>query len=141
MQQRICRSALRDRRFSCSCASRSAFKLRGPFATNTLMPIETLPPPAKSLLLLESRIGFELAGFVLSMPRLRRELPRGNGQPLIIVPGFGTTDVATAPLRRLLNGLGYASYGWGLGRNLGMRSGVRDALNAQLRAEIGRAHV
>src|SRR3546814_16403761 len=68
------------------------------------------------------------------MPRLRRELPRGNGQPLIIVPGFGTTDVATAPLRRLLNGLGYASYGWGLGRNLGMRSGVRDALNAQLRA-------
>src|SRR3546814_20718516 len=68
------------------------------------------------------------------MPRLRRELPRGNGQPLIIVPGFGTTDVATAPLRRLLNGLGYASYGLGLGRNLGMRSGVRDALTAQLRA-------
>src|SRR3546814_18153305 len=68
------------------------------------------------------------------MPRLRRELPRGNGQPLIIVPGFGTTDVATAPLRRLLNGLGYASYGRGLGRNHGMRSGLRDALNAQLRA-------
>src|SRR3546814_20054244 len=74
------------------------------------------------------------SGCVLSMPRLRRELPRGNGQPLIIVPGFGTTDVATAPLRRLLNGLGYASYGWGLGRNLGLRSGVRDALTAQLRA-------
>src|SRR3546814_10618801 len=58
---------------------------------------------------MEIRIVFELAGFVLSMPRLRRELPRGNGQPLIIVPGFGTTDVATAPLRRLLNGLGYRS--------------------------------
>src|SRR3546814_10455694 len=68
------------------------------------------------------------------MPRLRRELPRGNGQPLFIVPGFGTTDVATAPLRRLLNGRGYASVGWVLGRNLGMRSGVRDALNAQRRA-------
>src|SRR3546814_15432648 len=94
------------------------------------MPIETLPPPAKSLLLLESRIGFELAGFVLSMPRLRRELPRGNGQPLIIVPGFGTTDVATAPLRPLLHGLGYASYGWGPGRHPGMRRGGRVGLTA-----------
>src|SRR3546814_14056552 len=72
--------------WSSDVCSSDLFKLRGPFATNTLMPIETLPPPAKSLLLLESRIGFELAGFVLSMPRLRRELPRGNGQPLIIVP-------------------------------------------------------
>src|SRR3546814_16692624 len=83
--------------WSSDVCSSDLFKLRGPFATNTLMPIETLPPPAKSLLLLESRIGFELAGFVLSMPRLRRELPRGNGQPLLIVPGFGTTALATAP--------------------------------------------
>src|SRR3546814_7947151 len=108
MQQRICRSALRDRRFSCSCASRSAFKLRGPFATNTLMPIETLPPPAKSLLLLESRIGFELAGFVLSMPRLRRELPRGNGQPLIIVPGFRSEE-HTSELQSLMR-ISYAVF-------------------------------
>lgn len=98
------------------------------------MPIETLAPPPKSLLLLEGRIGFELARFVLAMPRLRRRLPRGNGQPLVIVPGFGTTDTATAPLRKLFNDLGYACHGWGLGRNLGMRSGVRDALNAQLQA-------
>lgn len=98
------------------------------------MPIEPLAPPPKSLLLLESRIGFELTRFMLSMPRLRRELPRGSGQPLIIVPGFGTTDAATAPLRHLLSGLGYASHGWKLGRNLGMRRNVRDALNAQLQA-------
>lgn len=97
------------------------------------MPIETLAPPSKSLLLMESRIGFELARFALAMPRLRRELPRGSGQALIIVPGFGTTDAATAPLRHLLGQLGYAPHGWQLGRNLGMRSGVRDALNAQLR--------
>src|SRR3546814_16008724 len=98
------------------------------------MPIETLPPPAKSLLLLESRIGFDLAGFVLSMPRLRRELPRGNGQPLILVPGFGTTDAATAPPRRLLTGRGMASMAWGPGRHPGLRHGALDARNAPLRA-------
>ncbi|NGY05160.1 esterase/lipase family protein [Solimonas terrae] len=96
------------------------------------MPIEKLPAPAASLLLLEGRIGLEMARFALAIRGLRHELPRGHAQPLIVIPGFGATDTATAALRHLLSGLGYASHGWGLGRNLGMRRGVRDALNTQL---------
>ncbi len=50
---------------------------------------------------------------------LRRLLPPGDGQPVLVLPGFTATDRSTAPLRRLLRSLGYAATGWGLGRNMG----------------------
>lgn len=50
---------------------------------------------------------------------LRRMLPPGDGQPVIVLPGLAATDRSTAPLRRLLRSLGYQASGWGLGRNMG----------------------
>ncbi len=50
---------------------------------------------------------------------LRRMLPAGDGQPVLVLPGFTATDRSTAPLRRLLESLGYEAHGWGLGRNMG----------------------
>jgi hypothetical protein len=50
---------------------------------------------------------------------LHRLLPTGDGQPVLVLPGFTATDRSTAQLRRLLRSLGYEPHGWGLGRNMG----------------------
>lgn len=52
--------------------------------------------------------------------------PRGDGHAVLVLPGFLTSDAATVVLRAYLKRLGYASYGWGLGRNLGHRAVGRD---------------
>jgi alpha/beta superfamily hydrolase len=44
---------------------------------------------------------------------------KGNGHPVLVVPGFLGSDVSTTLLRKFLTKLGYAAYGWDLGRNLG----------------------
>ena len=103
------------------------------------MPVQNLSAPSKKLLLLEGRAGLEAAQLAWSYARLLRELPRGRGQPVLVIPGFGMSDRTVAPLLGLLRRLGYSSSGWGLGRNLGMRSGVKDRLAARLR-ELHDAH-
>lgn len=45
-------------------------------------------------------------------------LPKGDGHPVLVLPGFMTGDRSTRPMRRLFDDLGYKSYGWGLGRNV-----------------------
>lgn len=61
--------------------------------------------------------------------------PRGDGHPVLVLPGFVTTDVSTAPLRRFLTGLGYDAHAWELGRNLGPKAIGREGekLIARLR--------
>lgn len=113
-------------------AGRTA-KLPARLPTSDRMPLQDLRAPSAALLLLESRVGLEYLRFRRQRARLLRELPHGRGQAVMIVPGFGTGDWATAPLRRLLAALGYAACGWGPGRNLGMRREIRDRLAAALR--------
>jgi pimeloyl-ACP methyl ester carboxylesterase len=84
-------------------------------------------PPSKWLLLAEGRAWMEYAAFLISMPWLRR-LPHGDGQPVMVVPGFGGSDASTLPMRRLLRRLGYAVHGWELGRNTGMNTRIKHAL-------------
>lgn len=50
---------------------------------------------------------------------LLRLLPGGDGHPVVALPGFMASDRSTVTLRRALGSLGYETYGWGLGRNLG----------------------
>ncbi len=40
-----------------------------------------------------------------------------GGYPILVIPGFMASDTSTAPLRSLLNRLGYSASDWGLGRN------------------------
>jgi pimeloyl-ACP methyl ester carboxylesterase len=87
--------------------------------------------PAAHLLALEARVFAEIPLFALHRFDLAG-LPRGDGHPVLVVPGFGAGDLATLPLRRALNKLGYAACGWGLGTNLGMRPTVKNALNQRL---------
>ena len=48
--------------------------------------------------------------------------PRGDGHPVLVLPGFSTTDRSTGVLRRYLTRIGYDAYAWELGRNLGPRA-------------------
>ncbi|MFD1611746.1 esterase/lipase family protein [Sphingomonas tabacisoli] len=48
--------------------------------------------------------------------------PRGDGHPVLVLPGFVTTDASTTLIRRYLELLGYTPFGWELGRNLGPKA-------------------
>ncbi len=94
--------------------------------------------PSLGLLLIEGRALGELATTYAVMPLLRRG-PRGDGHPVLVLPGFLASDVSTAPLRRFLGRHGYATHPWELGRNLGPREGVEDRLMERL-LEIRERH-
>ncbi|HUR42114.1 MAG TPA: alpha/beta hydrolase [Verrucomicrobiae bacterium] len=88
-------------------------------------------PPSRLLLLLEGRAFAEYAQLRLSWRSLQ-QLPRGDGHPVLVIPGFATTDGSTRPLRRVLKQLGYDVHGWGQGRNYGMRGSIREALRMRI---------
>lgn len=74
-------------------------------------------PPNRLLALAEGRALLELAAFVATSPLLAA-LPRGDGHPVLVLPGFLASDSSTAPLRKLLGKLGYDAHGWEMGRNV-----------------------
>ena len=53
------------------------------------------------------------------IPAVDPTLPQGNGQPVLVLPVIGRGDVHVAPMRAALDQLGYRSFGWGLGTNIG----------------------
>ena len=69
-------------------------------------------------LALEARTMLDVAELVLRSPVLAR-VPRGNGRPVTVLPGFGASDVSTMLLRRFLQRSGHTVHGWGLGTNHG----------------------
>ncbi len=60
----------------------------------------------------------EFPRLLLRAPALARA-PRGDGGPVMVLPGFATGDPATALLRGYLSFLGHDVHPWGLGRNDG----------------------
>ncbi|MEM7060527.1 MAG: alpha/beta hydrolase [Pseudomonadota bacterium] len=88
----------------------------------------TTTAPSRALLFLEARAIPELLGFATSLPALHAITPKGDGQPVLVLPGLATNDSATVALRRFLKRKGYPSYGWKMGFNLGPRPGVEDGL-------------
>ncbi|WP_213959192.1 MULTISPECIES: triacylglycerol lipase [unclassified Variovorax] len=83
----------------------------------------TIAPPSRFLQIAELRAGWEL-GATLSLWPLLKLAPKGDGHPVLVLPGLGAGDRSTQLLRRYLRGRGYDVHGWGLGRNLGPREGV-----------------
>jgi hypothetical protein len=47
--------------------------------------------------------------------------PKGDGRPILILPGLVNSDRSNLLMRRYLRRLGYRVEGWGLGPNLGAR--------------------
>jgi len=82
----------------------------------------TPKPPSKLLAAAElPRAVFGALELAAKAPRLARA-PRGDGRPVLILPGLVNPDWANFVLRRYLRRLGYDARGWGLGPNLGARS-------------------
>src|SRR5258708_29216285 len=93
-----------------------------------------LRPPGLGLLLAEGRGIFEFNASLMLSPLLMRA-PKGDGHPVLTLPGFLASDLSMAPMRRYLKELGYDTYAWKMGRNVGGVSRMRAALRDRL-AEI-----
>ncbi len=75
--------------------------------------------PGLSLYLSEpSRAVADYGLYLVARPLVPR-LPRGDGHPVLVLPGLLADDVSTRTLRAVLRRLDYRVHGWGLGRNIG----------------------
>jgi triacylglycerol esterase/lipase EstA (alpha/beta hydrolase family) len=77
-----------------------------------------LATPSIMTIAKESLTPFEFTRLFLSFPALALQ-SRGNGEPVIVLPGLGASNSSTFLLRRYLSWLGYSVEGWELGRNSG----------------------
>jgi len=99
---------------------------------------ERVKPPSNALMLLEMRAMWELGAFFALLPLLRMA-PRGDGHPVLVLPGLVASDLSTRPLRAFLDDRGYAAHGWDMGRNLGPRPGVEEQMLRRLK-EVAQKH-
>ncbi len=92
-------------------------------------------PPSRLLLWLEGRAVAEMGAFFAAQPLLRLA-PRGDGHPVLVLPGLAAGDTSTRPLRTYLRNQGWHAHGWGLGVNHGPRAGIE----AVMRGRLARLH-
>jgi pimeloyl-ACP methyl ester carboxylesterase len=89
--------------------------------------------PALPLYLTEPGRALGDYGLYLAAKPLMSRLPRGDGHPVLVLPGLLADDISTRVLRAVLRKLGYDAHGWGLGRNIGPTAscvkGTRDLLD------------
>ena len=65
--------------------------------------------------------------------------PRGDGHPVLVLPGFLAEDSSTITLRTYLRTLGYDVHGWRLGRNVGPTQAILTGMAALVRDVHDRA--
>jgi pimeloyl-ACP methyl ester carboxylesterase len=97
------------------------------------------PPPAKArkpprtlYTLLEGRALLEIGLLPAFLPLLQRT-PRGDGHPVLLVPGFTASDATLVGLRIFLKSRGYHVETWGLGQNTGFKLKFSQALEQKVR--------
>jgi pimeloyl-ACP methyl ester carboxylesterase len=74
----------------------------------------------------------ELALLGPSVPFLLRA-PKGDGHPVLLVPGFLSSEVPLLAMQGFLRNRGYAVETWGFGRNVGMQRKHIAALEQKVR--------
>ena len=79
------------------------------------------PPPRLAVAREWPRAFWTLARLGLSWGELKK-LPRGDGRPVLVLPGLFNSDRSNLAMRALLSQLGYRAFGWELGRNFGART-------------------
>jgi pimeloyl-ACP methyl ester carboxylesterase len=88
--------------------------------------------PALPLYLSEPGRAVADFGLYLAARPFAPSLPRGDGHPVLVLPGLLADDYSTGTLRGTLRRLGYRTHGWGLGRNIGPTAvcvtGIKDKL-------------
>lgn len=96
---------------------------------------QRLRRPSRLLLAAEGpRALGELVWLQAARPLLARA-PRGDGHPVLVLPGLAADDRSTGPLRRFLRGLGYHVHGWRLGSNVPSQEMI-----GRLRDRLARLH-
>lgn len=93
---------------------------------------EVRRPPLGLFLTDFPRAAGDFGLFLAARPLLRRAAPRGDGHPVLVLPGLMADDYSTRPMRRYLRGLGYHVHGWKLGRNVGPTREAVDGMRARL---------
>jgi len=61
------------------------------------------------------------------------DLPDGDGQVVLVLPGFLTSDMVTRPLRDFLEEQGFRTFGWEYGLNIGPTPGALAHLRSRVR--------
>ena len=100
-------------------------------ATAANLPADRFGAPPMWMTFLESRAALEYATWQLYTPLLER-LPKGDGHPVLVLPGFTAADRSTTRLRLLLRKLGYRTYGWRLGANIGPTPHIVEGLERRV---------
>lgn len=91
-------------------------------------------PPSKLSMAAElPRAAWSIGSLAFSR-ELLMSAPKGDGRPVLLLPGLFTSDRSNVVLRRYLETLGYRPFGWGLGHNLSLRTIGDDG--ARLRERI-----
>lgn len=89
--------------------------------------------PSPLLFWLEGRAIYDAAA-MLPLFAMHKLLPKGDGHPVLVLPGFMAGARSTQPLRSLLRQLGYKAHCWKLGYNSGyshrLHQGLRDRVKA-----------
>ncbi|MFM5885266.1 MAG: esterase/lipase family protein [Novosphingobium sp.] len=84
--------------------------------------VEPIRKPLLGWTMLEPlRVLFETGMLVATCPALATA-PRGDGHPVMVLPGFATSDAMTVALRQYLAMMGYQVFPWELGWNLDQHS-------------------
>ncbi|MEM6963830.1 MAG: alpha/beta hydrolase [Bacteroidota bacterium] len=85
------------------------------------MPQSNKPQQTKrpSLFWLATEIGRAVTELGISAPyrKFFHKKEKGDGHPVLVLPGFMASDNSTKLLRNFIDDLGYQSYGWDMGRN------------------------
>jgi len=90
------------------------------------------PPPRLIYSLLEGRAFLEMALLPVLLPLLSAT-PRGDGHPVLLVPGFTAGDATMIGLKVFLQSRGYHVETWGLGQNTGFKLKFSQALEQKVR--------
>ena len=88
--------------------------------------------PHKVYSLLEWRALLEIALLPYSIPMLATA-PRGDGHPVLLLPGFMAEEGTLFALKVFLRNRGYDVHTWGFGRNLGFHARHAQALEQKIR--------
>jgi pimeloyl-ACP methyl ester carboxylesterase len=88
--------------------------------------------PRRTYSALEWRALAELAALPWALPILLNA-PRGDGHPVLLLPGFMGSELSLIGLQAFLRNRGYAVETWGLGRNIGFHAKHARALEQKIR--------
>lgn len=113
--------------------------VRSPPVNALQVDTRTGSPPSTLWALSEGwRALFETCSLLPSLPFLRN-MQRGDGHAVYLLPGFMADSQSLGVLRRWLDGLGYNTIPWGFGRNLGPQGIMMERLVVAV-GDLAREH-